>query len=126
MPNVLTIRKMASIRPKSPMTLTTKALLAAATAAGRVYQKPMSRNDARPDVGPADEQEEEVIRRDQQRHREDEEIEEGEEAPVAGVIFHVADGIDVDEEADAGHDQQHHRRERVGEQAERESSGCQR
>ena len=42
------IRKMAIIRPKSPMTLTTKALRAAATADGRVYQKPISRNEARP------------------------------------------------------------------------------
>src|SRR5690349_13864616 len=47
-PKVLKIRKMASIRPKSPMTLTTKAFLAAATADGRVYQKPISRNEARP------------------------------------------------------------------------------
>ena len=39
---------MAIISPKSPITLTTKAFFAAATAAGRVYQKPISRNEARP------------------------------------------------------------------------------
>ena len=36
-------RKMPSAKPKSPTRLTTKALIAAALAEGRVYQKPISR-----------------------------------------------------------------------------------
>ena len=35
--------KMPSAKPKSPTRLTTKALMAAALALSRVYQKPMSR-----------------------------------------------------------------------------------
>ncbi len=53
------------------------------------------------DAGPADQQEQEVVGRHQQRHRKDEEVQEGEEAPVAGVVRHVANGVDMDEEADA-------------------------
>src|SRR5581483_6475605 len=40
--------KMPSAKPKSPTRLTMKALIAAALAEGRVYQKPISRYDARP------------------------------------------------------------------------------
>ena len=40
--------KMPSAKPKSPTRLTTKALIAAALADGRSYQKPISRYEARP------------------------------------------------------------------------------
>ena len=40
--------KMPSTNPKSPTRLTTKALMAAALAEGFLYQKPISRYDARP------------------------------------------------------------------------------
>ena len=42
-PNTAKMPKMPSAKPKSPTRLTMKALMAAALAAGRSYQKPMSR-----------------------------------------------------------------------------------
>src|SRR3954468_11650790 len=47
-PNTAQIPKMPSAKPKSPTRLTTKALMAAALAEGRVYQKPISRYEAKP------------------------------------------------------------------------------
>ena len=55
---------------------------------------------------PADEEHQVVVGQHQQQHRGDEEVEEGEEAAPALVMGHVADGVDVDQAADAG-DQQH-------------------
>ncbi len=56
---------------------------------------------------PADEHQQEVLCEDQREHEEEEEIHVGEEAPVALFFRHVADGIDVNEEADAGDDAEH-------------------
>ena len=42
------IRNAPSTRPTSPITFITNAFLAAATADGRSYQKPISRYEARP------------------------------------------------------------------------------
>ena len=50
---------------------------------------------------PEDEEQEEVVGQHQHQHREDEERQVGEEAVVAAVAVHVADGVDVDQEADA-------------------------
>src|SRR2546421_10133741 len=65
------------------------------------------------DHGPADDQPDEVAGEDEQEHREDEEVHVGEEAREAGVLPHVADRIDVDEEADAGDHQDHQGGERI-------------
>ena len=59
------------------------------------------------DALPADEEQQEVRREDQDRHEEHEEVEVGEEAPVAVLMRHVAGGVEVDEEADAGDDGEH-------------------
>ena len=56
---------------------------------------------------PADEHEQEVLRQHQRQHEKHEQIEVGEEAPVSLFVRHVADGVDVNEEAYAGDDQQH-------------------
>ena len=48
LPKITKIEKMPSEKPKSPTRLTRKALIAAALAAGRSYQKPTSRYDIRP------------------------------------------------------------------------------
>ncbi len=56
------------------------------------------------DAFPADEEQQEVGGEDQHQHEEHEEVEVGEEAPVAFFVRHVADGVEVDEEADAGDD----------------------
>src|SRR5258707_5897961 len=41
------------------------------------------------------------------RHEEHEEVEVGEETPVALFMRHIADRVDVDQKADAGHDAEH-------------------
>src|SRR5256884_7522667 len=65
------------------------------------------------DHGPADDQPDEVAGEDEQEHREDEEVHVSEKAREAGVLPHVADRIDVDEESDAGDHQDHQGGERV-------------
>ena len=100
--------------PTSPMTFITKALRAAATAA-RSLPEADQQVAGQAHQGPADDQDDEVVGQHQQQHREDEEVHVGEEARVVvvGLVLHVADGVDVDEEADAGDDQGHHRGQRV-------------
>ena len=56
---------------------------------------------------PADEEEQEVGGEDEDRHEEHEEVEIGEEAPVTVFMRHIAGGVEMDEEADAGDDGQH-------------------
>ena len=55
----------------------------------------------------------EVAGRHEHRHREHEGRDEGEEPRVAGVVVHVADRVDRHEQADAGDDREHDRRERI-------------
>ena len=50
----------------------------------------------------------EVAGEDQEEHREDEQVEVGEEPALVLVVGHVADGVPVDEHPDAGDDQDHH------------------
>ncbi len=59
------------------------------------------------DAFPADEEQQEVRREHQHGHEEHEEVEVGEEAPEAVLMGHVADRVNVDEEADAGDDGEH-------------------
>ena len=68
---------------------------------------------AEPDRLPEHVEQEEVPGQHQHDHREDEEIQVGEEARVVRVLVHVAGRVDVDQEPDPRHDQQHHRRELV-------------
>ena len=56
---------------------------------------------------PSDEQQHVVRGEHQDEHEKHEQIQVGEEAVVAAFVRHVAGGIDVDEPADAGDDQQH-------------------
>jgi hypothetical protein len=62
---------------------------------------------------PTHEHEQKIFREHQCEHEEHEEVEIGEETPVAFFMRHVAHGIDMDEEANAGDDQEHHERELV-------------
>ena len=66
---------------------------------------------------PADEQQHVVVRQHQHQHEEDEQVQVAEEAVVAVVVRHVAGGVDVDQEADAGDHQDHHGAERVEQEA---------
>ena len=68
---------------------------------------------AEPDALPADEQDGIVRAEHQRQHREHEQVQVGHVAGVARVVAHVPDRVDVDQEADEGDDQDHHRRERV-------------
>ena len=81
----------------SPTRLTTKAFLAAVAAVGLCCQKPISRYDARPTPSQPTKSTEVVVGQDQQQHRGDEQVEEGEEAAPPLVVRHVADGVDVDQ-----------------------------
>ena len=67
------------------------------------------------DALPADEHRQEAAPEDQNQHEEAEEVQVAEEARVsaARLVVHVGDRIDVNEEPDAGDDQDHHRVQRV-------------
>ena len=56
---------------------------------------------------PADEHQQEVFRQHQGQHEKHEEVEVGKIAPVSLFVGHVADGVDMDQKADAGDHQQH-------------------
>jgi hypothetical protein len=65
------------------------------------------------DAFPADEEQQEAGAEDQDQHEEHEEVQVGEEAPVTIFKGHITDGVEVDEEADAGDDGEHDQREVV-------------
>jgi len=73
---------------------------------------------AEPDPFPADEEHGERVRQHQQDHREHEEVQVGEVPREAAVVGHVADRIDMDEEADPRDEEEHHAGERVEEEPE--------
>ncbi len=55
----------------------------------------------------------EIVRQHQGQHREHEKIEVGEKAIVAAVVPHIPGRIHVDQETNAGDDQNHYGRERI-------------
>ncbi len=67
---------------------------------------------------PAHKEQEEVVGQHQDQHGKGEEVEEGEVAGIAALVPHVADGVDVDQEAHPGDHQHHHHGQRVELQAE--------
>ena len=68
------------------------------------------------DALPAEEQPDVVGREHQHQHRGDEQVEVAEEPATPRVVLHVADGVDVDQRADPGDEEQEQRRQRVVEQ----------
>ena len=72
---------------------------------------------AQPHAFPADEQQDVVVGQHQHQHEEHEQVEVAEEAVVAVIVGHVADGVDVDQEADSGDHQDHHGAERIEQKA---------
>ena len=68
------------------------------------------------DALPADVEQEVAVTEDEQQHRGDEEVEITEEASAARVVLHIADGVDVDQRADAGDQQHEHHGELVEQQ----------
>ena len=67
---------------------------------------------------PAEEQLHEVVRHDQHEHGESEQRDVAEKARVAGVIAHVADGVDVHAQRHERHHRHHQRGEPVDEEAD--------
>ncbi len=68
---------------------------------------------------PENEHHDEIVRENDPEHREHEERERGEVAGLAGVVLHVAERVDVDEGADAGHEHEHGLAEIVEDQSQR-------
>ena len=56
---------------------------------------------------PAHEHQQEVVARNQQEHHKDEEIQVDEKSLEARIVVHVADGVHMDEKADARYDEAH-------------------
>jgi hypothetical protein len=79
-----------------------------------------------PDQLPGHEDDQEAVRQDEQEHREHEQVQVGEEPPVARVVAHVADRVDVDEQADRGHDDQQAGGQVVDEEADIDLEGARR
>ena len=67
---------------------------------------------------PGREDDQVAVRQDEQQHAEHEEVEVGEEAPLARVVRHVADAVDVHQRADPGDHDEHDRGQVVEEEAE--------
>ena len=67
---------------------------------------------------PRREDDEQVVRENQQEHREHEEVEIGEEAPIAGVVTHVANAVEMDKRTHRRDDDQERPGERVHVEAE--------
>ena len=107
------IRNMARRKPKSPMRLRMNAFLPASTAEFLQVVKADQQVGGETYALPADEHQQEVLRQHQRQHEKHEEVEVGEETPVSLFVRHVADGVDVDQKAHAGDDQQHDQRQRV-------------
>ena len=62
---------------------------------------------AQSDAFPSDEEQQEVRAQHQNQHEEHEQVQIREEAVVSAFVSHVADGVDMNQKADAGDDHQH-------------------
>ena len=105
--------KIPIVKPMSPMRVVMKAFLPASAA--DFFQEPEADQQiaAEAHAFPSDEHQGEVRGHDQSEHEEHEEIQIGEEAVVAAFVGHVAGGINVNEQANAGDDQKHDQGELV-------------
>ena len=115
------LTKMAMIpsaNPTSPTRLTMNAFLAASAARPLAVPEPDEQVARQADQLPGHEHDQPVVRQDEQQHREHEQVEVGEEPPVARVVAHVADRVDVDEQADRRDDDEQAGRQRVDEDAD--------
>src|SRR3569623_362590 len=70
---------------------------------------------------PSEEELHEVVGHHQHQHREGEQRDVAEEALIAGVVAHVADGVDVHHQGDEVHHEDHERGEPVDEEAHLEA-----
>ncbi len=72
---------------------------------------------AQADAFPADEHENVIVRQDKREHGEHEEVQVSEEAVIAAFVRHVSGGVDVDQHAHAGDEEQPDGGERVEEES---------
>ena len=79
-------------KPKSPMRLTMNAFLPAAAFVVVLEPEADQQVAAEADAFPADEEHRQVVAEDQDQHREDEQVQVGEEARVRLVLAHVLGG----------------------------------
>ena len=88
-------------------------LLAGVNGAG--FQEPEADEQVRGQAYalPAHEHQQVAVGQNQHQHKKHEDVEVGEIAVVAALMLHVADGEDVDEEANTSDDQQHDQRKLV-------------
>ena len=115
-PKVASMSMIASDMPMSPTRLTTNAFFAAMAARRLVLPEADQQVRRQADALPANEQHQVVVSKDEQQHRGDEQVEESEKAAPPLIMRHVADGIHVDQTADAGDQQHENDRELVDEQ----------
>src|SRR5687768_7566732 len=73
---------------------------------------------AEADTLPADEQQQQVVGHDQHEHEEDKEIQIDEKTRHPFVVSHIAEGVDMNQKADARDNQQHDRSQRIDLQGE--------
>ena len=71
-----------------------------------------------PDRFPPEEKLQEVVRHAQHQHREGEQRDVAEEALIAGIVAHVADGVDVHHQRHEGHHEHHGRAQGVDEKSD--------
>ena len=112
------IKNMASMNPKSPTRLVTNAFLPALAFASSVNQNEISRVRTCAHAFPTKEGQQQIVAQHQHEHGEHEQVEVDEELREVGVAMHVADGVEVDERADAGDEQRHGDRQWIGQEPE--------
>ena len=95
-----------SRKPASPMRFTMNALLAAVASGLAMEVEPDQQVRAQAHAFPSDKHQRVVVPQDQRQHGEHEQVQVSEEAVVPALVRHVAGGVDVDEHADAGDEQQ--------------------
>src|SRR4029453_3644882 len=103
--------------PRPPPAVDDERLLGREARAVLAEPEPDEQVAAQADELPRDEQREPAVRQDEQQHREHEQVQVREEAPLARVVGHVADRVDVDQHADRRDDDQQRRRQAVDEEA---------
>ena len=115
-PRLMKISMIPSAKPTSPTRLTMNAFLAASGRRALLLPEADQQVAREPDQLPGDEDDEEVVGQYQEQHREHEEVQVREEPPVPAVVGHVADRVDVDEQADGRHDDEQAGRQGVDEE----------
>src|SRR4030095_2084225 len=74
-----------------------------------VVPKPDEEIGAETHPPPPDEEHKKIISHHQQEHKEDKQVHINEKTNHPFIVPHIAERIDMDQEADAGDDEQHHR-----------------